>query len=242
MIFLWVSYLLLVDHGVGVTMSSVAPTQIAETTGLPPPPALMTRPAATTDSTLTSGPEPAPSSPGLAVPGTPPPPHPHSSAPGAEHPQGWEDFYRLHVGPLYRYVYARTGNQADAEDLTSQVFLQAFPRLAWRPTPEMRSYLFATARTVLADHWRQHYGAEVDELPFDTADPGGGLDDDGGGVSALRAAQLLSRLPDRYHRVLELRFLQGCSVRETARIMGISLANAKVIQLRALRLAARLGT
>jgi RNA polymerase sigma factor (sigma-70 family) len=169
------------------------------------------------------------------------PTHPDSSTPGVEYPQGWEDFYRSYVGPVYHYVYARTGNRADAEDLTSQVFLQAFPRLAWRTTPEMRSYLFATARTVLADHWRQHYSVELDELPFDAADPGDGPDNDGRGVNARRAADLLSRLPGRYHRVLELRFLQGCSVRETARIMGVSVANAKVIQLRALRLAARLG-
>jgi DNA-directed RNA polymerase specialized sigma24 family protein len=40
--------------------------------------------------------------------------------------------------------------------------------------------------------------------------------------------------------MLELRFLKGCSVRETARIMGVSVANAKLIQLRALRLAAQL--
>ena len=165
-----------------------------------------------------------------------------SQAPPAvvDHPPGWEDLYRSHVGPVYRYVYARTGNRADAEDLTSQVFLQAFPRLGWRSTPEMRSYLVATARTVLADHWRRHYGAELDELPFDLAAPSGHPDDDGSGVSASRTARLLDRLPDRYRSVLELRFLQGCSVRETARIMGVSVANAKVIQLRALRLAAQL--
>lgn len=172
--------------------------------------------------------------------GAPPSPDPRTAAEGVNHPSDWEDLYRSHVGPLYRYIYARTGNRADAEDLTSQVFLQAFPRLGWRPTREMRSYLFATARTVLADHWRGHHGAELDELPFDFADPGVGTDDDADATSASRTAHLLNRLPDRYRRLLELRFLQGCSVGETARIMGVSVANAKVIQLRALRLAAQL--
>jgi RNA polymerase sigma-70 factor (ECF subfamily) len=46
-------------------------------------------------------------------------------------------------------------------------------------------------------------------------------------------------LPERHRRVLELRFLEARSIRETAREMGISVANAKVLQHRALRMAAR---
>jgi DNA-directed RNA polymerase specialized sigma24 family protein len=139
-------------------------------------------------------PPPSAQTTGLQAPLSPDPRAPEA---GVDHARGWEDLYRAHVGPLYRYVYARTGNRGDAEELTSQVFLQAFPRLGWRPTPEMRPYLFATARTVLADHWRRHYGAHLDDLPFDIVDPGAGPDDDGSGVSPSRTAHLLNRLPDR---------------------------------------------
>jgi RNA polymerase sigma-70 factor (ECF subfamily) len=38
--------------------------------------------------------------------------------------------------------------------------------------------------------------------------------------------------------VLELRFLESRSIKETAQEMGVSVANAKVLQHRALRLAA----
>jgi RNA polymerase sigma-70 factor (ECF subfamily) len=40
---------------------------------------------------------------------------------------------------------------------------------------------------------------------------------------------------------LELRFLQAFSVREAASEMGVSVANAKVLQYRALRMAAQSG-
>jgi RNA polymerase sigma-70 factor (ECF subfamily) len=52
---------------------------------------------------------------------------------------------------------------------------------------------------------------------------------------------VLGELPQRYRRILELRFLQGLSVRESAAALGISVANAKVLQHRALRAAAELN-
>lgn len=60
--------------------------------------------------------------------------------------------------PVYRFMYARTGNRADAEAVTSQVFLQALPHLRGGLAEEARAHLFATARTQLANHWRARYG------------------------------------------------------------------------------------
>jgi RNA polymerase sigma-70 factor (ECF subfamily) len=50
---------------------------------------------------------------------------------------------------------------------------------------------------------------------------------------------LLATLPENYRRVLELRFLRGYSVRETARELGLSETNVKVLQFRALNRAGR---
>jgi len=150
----------------------------------------------------------------------------------------WEAIYRENVVAIYRFVHARTGNRPDAEDVTAQVFLQALPRLRHGASrPEVRGYLFATARTALADHWATHYGIETAELGDDPATP----PDEGGDERGVRRADaILEQLPDRYREVLELRFLRGYSVRDTARAMGVTVANAKVLQWRALRRAARL--
>jgi RNA polymerase sigma-70 factor (ECF subfamily) len=56
-----------------------------------------------------------------------------------------------------------------------------------------------------------------------------------------RAEKILAALPDRYRRILELRFLEACSIKETAHAMGVSVSNAKVLQHRALRMAAKVG-
>jgi RNA polymerase sigma-70 factor (ECF subfamily) len=153
---------------------------------------------------------------------------------------GWEEVYREHVGPAYRYVYARTGNRADAEDIVAQVFLRALPRLRVHASAgEIRGYLMTTARSVLAEHWTLHYGAEVGVLDTDVAEPETPPEPRDGDAGVRRAARVLAALPEHYRRVLELRFLRGYSVKETAREMGISVINAKVMQHRALRRAAQ---
>ena len=103
----------------------------------------------------------------------------------------------------------------------------------------MRAYLLATARTVLAAHWRRRYAAEITSI--DVLGDRAQLDDPPSESDApQRTAAIIAALPDRYGRILELRFLESCSIREAAHAMNISLANAKVLQHRALRHAAAL--
>lgn len=158
----------------------------------------------------------------------------------------WEAIYADNVGRIYRLMFSKVGNRPDAEDLTSQVFLTAYgPLRATASIGEVRSYLSATARTVLADHWRRtlghqvtHIDAEVFDLhvvePDDMSDPGStsGADE--------RAARILRGLPERQRQILALRFLHGYTIRQAAAQLGVTVANAKVLQHRALRAAAGL--
>ena len=92
----------------------------------------------------------------MAVPESPPP----LRVVGApDRANDWESVYQEHVAPLYRYVYSRTGNTPDAEDVTSTTFLRALPRLRSDVSAgEIGAYLRTTARSVLADVWRQRHG------------------------------------------------------------------------------------
>jgi RNA polymerase sigma-70 factor (ECF subfamily) len=61
------------------------------------------------------------------------------------------------------------------------------------------------------------------------------------GERSVQVEKVLDQLPEQYQRILRLRFLEGYSVREAAAEMGVSVANAKVLQHRALRRAAQLN-
>jgi RNA polymerase sigma factor (sigma-70 family) len=156
----------------------------------------------------------------------------------------WESVYRDNVDRLYRLMYARVGNRPDAEDLTAEVFRTALGpvRLA-SSKREVRTYLLVTATTVLASHWRRRLGAPVTAIDPDAdlgflADPPG---PDQPSAAPNRVARILAALPDRYRRILELRFLEASSIKEAAHAMDISVSNAKVLQHRALHMATKIG-
>ena len=151
----------------------------------------------------------------------------------------WEAIYEDNVTRVYRMLLAGVGNRADAEDLTAEVFLAALRPLRLSATvPQVRGYLRAVARTALKTHRRATSGVEVTsiekigDLVYDS--------EDAIGTAPQRVKVLLEALPKHYRRILELRFLDGRSVKDCAEELGVSVANAKVLQHRALRLAARL--
>jgi len=140
---------------------------------------------------------------------------------------------------VYAFIYARVGNRADAEDLTQQVALKAIPRLRQSaPASAIRGYLFATARSVLGGFWSTRLGLSEAELREDLAlatPPAEPPSEEG----AETVQKILAQLSDNYRRVLELRFLHWYSLKEVAAEMHSTVGAIKVMQLRALRAAAR---
>jgi RNA polymerase sigma factor (sigma-70 family) len=153
----------------------------------------------------------------------------------------WETFYRDNIVSLYRVVYSKVGNRPDAEDLTSEVFARALPHLRCGASGgEAHRYLFAAARTVLADHWSRRLGVAITALADNSIQPSTPTETPTA-TNLGRVQEVLRQLPDQYRSILELRFLSGCSIKESAARMGISANNARVLQHRALRRAAQLG-
>ena len=77
-----------------------------------------------------------------------------------------EAIFRAHFADLYRYIYRQVGDAVIAEDLTSAVFLKA---LRWlqqdRDQESVKGWLYATARSIIADYWRER--AQMHLLPLE---------------------------------------------------------------------------
>jgi RNA polymerase sigma-70 factor (ECF subfamily) len=160
--------------------------------------------------------------------------------------------YDAHVEQIYRFIFFKVGNREDAEDITSQVFIKAAHSLDVTQQPHTQlAWLYQVARTTVTDHWRNYYrgvtsslDALEEESPLHlAAEPlrMGALEDETLDPAIEKVRRVLAQLPVNYRRVLELRFLKGCSLRETAAELQITEANAKVIQHRAIQKALKVG-
>jgi len=159
--------------------------------------------------------------------------------------QDLQSLYQEHLGQVYRYVYSKVGNREDAEDLTSQVFLKAIRGVnTERGALSVQKWLFQVARTTIADYWRARYRITTSSLDvlLDTGweGPAQGEATTDNPAPTEQVRRLLLALPEHYRQVLNCRFLLNLSIRETAIQLGLSEANVKVLQFRALKRAADL--
>jgi RNA polymerase sigma-70 factor (ECF subfamily) len=160
--------------------------------------------------------------------------------------QAFQLFYQENIGPIYRYIYSKVGNREEAEDLTSQTFVKAVHSIdRERSAHSMQKWLFRVAHTTIADYWRSRYRISTSSLD-ELLDAGweGPVEDEAPVANNARPAEnvkrILDRLPAHYGEVLNYRFLLNLSIKETAAKMGITEANVKVLQFRALKRAADL--
>ena len=159
--------------------------------------------------------------------------------------QEFQTFYQENLSLIYRYIYSKVGNREEAEDLTSQVFLKAVRGVnTERGALSVQKWLFQVARTTIADYWRAHYRIAASSLDaLLEAGWEGPVESELSTISTgpiERVQRLLQALPQHYREVLTCRFLLNLSIRETAQQLGLSEANVKVLQFRALKRAADL--
>jgi RNA polymerase sigma-70 factor (ECF subfamily) len=112
------------------------------------------------------------------------------------------------------------------------------------------AWLYQVARTSVSDYWRRYYktlassldAMEEESLSNLAAEPVflGGTPEDDQQRDLQTVTRVLALLPENYRRVLELRFLGGNSLNDTAMAMGVTEGNVRVLQHRALHKAAAL--
>jgi RNA polymerase sigma-70 factor (ECF subfamily) len=149
------------------------------------------------------------------------------------------ELYDRFLTRIYRYVYYRTGNQADAEDLSEQVFLQAWAaidRFRWRGKP-FQAWLYSLAHNVLVDHCRRARLTESFEDKLETAqlasEPAKRELEQWMNADMLAGA--IGQLPREQQHVIAMRFLEGRDTAEVARLMEKQESTIRQLQYRALQ-------
>ena len=155
--------------------------------------------------------------------------------------QEFSDFYRSHLRDIYNYTYYRTGNHHDAEDLTTQTFIQAYRHFerAQRESNgrPLRPWLIRIAHNLAANYYRDRarkptYGLENAEI---VAEPHGTEQLVEGREDATRLLKAVQGLSDDRREAMIMRFALGMDNREIARTLGRTEGATKVLIHRAIK-------
>lgn len=135
--------------------------------------------------------------------------------------------YERYVAQIYRYLYYRTGNQQDAEDLTARTFYRALehlPRYQERGLP-FSAWLYRIAHNAVANWLRDRSRRPVVSLEYVAGWIGG----EGDPHSTLeeqeereRLLQAFCTLPPEQQELLILKFVEGLPNARIGAIMGRS--------------------
>lgn len=135
--------------------------------------------------------------------------------------------YENYLQKIYNYVYYRTGNHHDAEDLTAKTFQRAMKHISryeQRGVP-FSAWLYRIAHNVVANWHRDQSRRKVvalDELVLYQRwqqSPEGLVEENEEKRELLKA---IRRLPADRQQLLILKFVEGMSNEATGQIMGRS--------------------
>lgn len=126
--------------------------------------------------------------------------------------------------PLLRFFSNRVQHPSDAQELVHDTFLSTLSSLPlFRGKSNLWGFMLSVARHELADYWRKKYAKRaISLLPFgqellDSVERPSNVE----GTQA-EMLELLERLPTEISELLQLKYIDGLSVKELSEQYGLS--------------------
>lgn len=147
--------------------------------------------------------------------------------------------YDEHLSPIYRFIFLKVGNKADAEDICHQVFLNAWQNIGsyrFQGFP-FSSWLYKIAANAVVDHWRgKKPNISIDLVSENLFSENPALEeflDQKTDIAFIGKA--LKQLEPDQQNVIIMKFIEELSNKEIAYILAKSEGAVRVIQHRALK-------
>jgi RNA polymerase sigma-70 factor, ECF subfamily len=148
--------------------------------------------------------------------------------------QAFAQLYEAYFDRIYRYIVMRIRNEAEAEDMTQQVFLKMLRSISSYKSQGVpfSSWIYRIAHNQVIDFFRhQNKKATVDieglQLPYTGDDPQHMLEKQ---VDIAELKKATQKLTPAQQEVLSLRFAGELSIAQCAGVMGKSEGAIKALQ------------
>lgn len=149
-----------------------------------------------------------------------------------DHMSGFEELYRKHYRRVYSICLRMTGNTAEAEDLTQEVFIQLHRKLgSFRGESAFTTWLHRLTVNQVLMHFRKRsvkseLTTEDGEMP-DTVDPDTMRPEAMPIIDKISLETAIAQLPPGYRTAFVLHDVEGYEHEEIARILGCSPGTSK---------------
>ncbi len=153
-------------------------------------------------------------------------------------PLDMEEIYLSYQKKVEGYIAKRVSNQADAQELVSEVFSKVLAGL-WRYDEQRASvstWIYTIAKNTVYDYYRHHKNETWADDAYEKSDEN--LLPEDMLLKKEQLAQLataLEKLPERERNILILRFYHDMPAKEVAQRVGVSYANVRYLQSIALK-------
>ena len=139
----------------------------------------------------------------------------------------FKDLYETHAADVYRFTLWLAGDSFEAEDITSETFIRAWVQIKAIHTETLKAYLFTIARNLYLEQQRKKKNLVSlhDASPNPAPEPGKIVESR---LEILRVQRFLQTIPEIDRAAFILRVQHELPCAEIARVLGISLAAAKV--------------
>ena len=138
-----------------------------------------------------------------------------------------------HFDQIMRYVAARVGNLADAEDIAGEVFVKAtesIDKYKERGAP-IQAWLFRIAHNLVIDYRRRK--SKIEFVPIEGMQAEGNDDVEGDAETNVefdRVIKALDQLTDDQRQIIELRFLGELTAEEVAEVLDKKGGTVRQVQ------------
>lgn len=153
--------------------------------------------------------------------------------------EAFASLYQVYLNAIYRYIYYRIDHVEDAQDLTEQVFLNAWEAL---PVYQDRghpfsSWLYRIAQNMVVDY----HHIKKESVIMGLTSPTKQVVNQGSLLKKIiqtqdteTLAQAISQLPDEQQQVIILRYIEGLNHGEVSQLLAKSEGACRMLQYRAL--------
>ena len=139
----------------------------------------------------------------------------------------FDELYQTHAADVRRFALWLSGDDSQADDITSETFVRAWGRRATIRTETLKAYLFTIARNAYLE--QQRHDQRLSVLEDVHLAPGPNPEDQADAQLRLaRVRDFLQTLPEIDRTAFVLRVQQELPYAEIARVLDLSLTAAKV--------------